>query len=120
MCGQMVAWVGWSSSRRPGSSQTQCTGQAALATGVAGQNGWNWAANRGTGSGGTEYGPATVAKPGCVKGKEYQVPEYYEYEGCFFYDLLQQISRLDRRQEQPSSNLDPYWGGQYQSRIERN
>jgi hypothetical protein len=29
MCGQLVAWVGWSGSRRPGSSQTQCTGQAA-------------------------------------------------------------------------------------------
>jgi hypothetical protein len=75
---------------------------------VRGQSGWNWAENGGAGAGGKMYGPATAEQAGCGKGKEYQVPEYFEHEPFSFYDLLKE---LDKYQEQPVSGVSQYWSG---------
>jgi hypothetical protein len=41
-----------------------------------GSSGWDWAANKGAGAGGKEYGPATARQAGCQKGGQYQVSRY--------------------------------------------
>ncbi len=65
----------------------------------------------GAGAGGKMYGPATAEQAGCGKGKEYQVPEYFEHEPFSLYDLLKEINQLDKYQEQPVSGVSSYWSG---------
>ena len=65
--------------------------------------------NNGLGMGGKDAGPGTEAKPGLGKGKEYEVPEFFEYNQYSYFDIEKQIVDGEKRVEQPQSGLTEYW-----------
>ncbi len=54
-------------------------------------------------------GPGTEAKPDVGKGKNYQVPEYFQYNKYSFHDVEMDMAK--GRVPQPKSGLSEFWGG---------
>merc|ERR1719373_73609 len=73
-----------------------------------GDSGWRWDKN-GVGMGGKEAGPATEIKEGVGKGKEYEVPEFFEYNNYSYFDIEKAMVDGNVRVEQPKSGLTEFW-----------
>jgi len=73
-----------------------------------GDSGWRWEKN-GVGMGGKEAGPGTEAKEGLGKGKEYEVPEFFEYDKYSYFDIEKGMVDTNVRVEQPKSGLTEFW-----------
>jgi len=73
-----------------------------------GDSGWRWERN-GVGMGGKDAGPGTEAKEGLGKGKEYEVPEFFQYNQYSYFDIEKDIVEAKTRVEQPASGLSEFW-----------
>jgi len=73
-----------------------------------GDSGWRWEKN-GVGMGGKEAGPGTEIKEGLGKGKEYEVPEFFEFNKYSYFDIEKQMVDGNVRVEQPKSGLTEFW-----------
>ena len=65
--------------------------------------------NNGVGMGGKDAGPGTQEKPGVGKGKDYEAPEFFEYNQYSYFDIEKEIVDGNKRVEQPQSGLTEYW-----------
>eukprot|EP00088_Acartia_fossae_P016855 TRINITY_DN19496_c0_g1_i1.p1 TRINITY_DN19496_c0_g1~~TRINITY_DN19496_c0_g1_i1.p1 ORF type:complete len:113 (-),score=39.82 TRINITY_DN19496_c0_g1_i1:351-689(-) len=73
-----------------------------------GDSGWRWDKG-GVGMGGKEKGPATEIKEGLGKGKDYENPEFFEYNKYSYFDIEKDMVDSKKRQIQPESNLTEFW-----------
>jgi len=73
-----------------------------------GDSGWRWERN-GIGMGGKDAGPGTEVKEGLGKGKEYEVPEFFEYDKYSYFDIEKNMVDGNVRVEQPKSGLTEFW-----------
>ena len=65
--------------------------------------------NNGVGMGGKDAGPGTEAKEGCGKGKDYEVPEFFEFNKYSYFDIEKNMVDGKVRVEQPDSGLTEFW-----------
>jgi len=68
-----------------------------------GDSGWRWD-NNGVGMGGKDAGPGTEAK-----GKDYEVPEFFEFDKYSYFDIEKNMVDGKVRVEQPKSGLTEFW-----------
>jgi len=73
-----------------------------------GDSGWRWD-NNGVGMGGKDAGPATEIKEGMGKGKDYEVPEFFEFNKYSYFDIEKDMVDGKVRVEQPNSGLTEFW-----------
>ena len=59
--------------------------------------------------GGKDAGPATEVKEGLGKGKEYEVPEFFEFNKYSYFDIEKDVVDGGRRVEQPKSGQTDFW-----------
>ena len=71
-----------------------------------GSSGWKWDKG-GVGMGGKDAGKATEIKDNMGHGKDYEVPEYFQYNPYSYFDVEKDM--VKQRNEQPQSGATEFW-----------